>query len=42
MTGLYVIFGGLILFATAVGVYDLLAERQHRRLREKEEQRESA
>jgi len=35
MTGLYVIFGGMILFATAIVVYDLLAERQHRRQRER-------
>jgi hypothetical protein len=31
MTGLYLIFGGMILFASAVGIYDLLAERQARR-----------
>ena len=35
MTGLYIIFGGMILVATAVGVYDLIAERQHRRDRER-------
>ena len=26
-----IIFGGMVLFATVVGVYDLLAERQKRR-----------
>ena len=31
MTGLYVIFGGMVLFATLLGVYDWLAERRHRR-----------
>jgi hypothetical protein len=35
MTGLYIIFGGMILFATAIVAYDLLAERQHRRERER-------
>jgi len=35
MTGLYIIFGGMLLFATIVVVYDLLAERQHRRARER-------
>jgi hypothetical protein len=40
MTGLYIIFGGMILFATVVVVYDLLAERQHRR--ERDQQRRSA
>lgn len=39
MIGLYIIFAGVALFATAVCVYDLLAERQHRRERE---QRKSA
>ena len=34
MTGLYIIFGGITLFAVAVTVYDLLARRQHRRERE--------
>jgi len=37
---LFIIFGGMLLFATIVGVYDLLAERQHRR--ERERQRRSA
>jgi len=40
MTGLYIIFGGMILFATVVVVHDLLAERQHRR--ERDQQRRSA
>jgi len=35
MAGYYVIFGTLILFATAVGLWDLLAERQHRRQKHK-------
>lgn len=35
MTGLYIIFGGMILFATVITLYDLLAERQHRRERER-------
>ena len=35
MTGLYVIFGGMILFATILGVYDLLARRQERRQNER-------
>ena len=34
MTGLYVIFGGMILFATILGVYDQLARRQERRQNE--------
>ena len=37
--GFFVILGGVVLFATVVGIYDLLAERQHRRQRE---QRRSA
>lgn len=32
---LLIIFGGMALFATVVGVYDLLAERQHRHERER-------
>jgi len=32
---LLIIFGGMVLFATIVGVYDLLAQRQHRRERER-------
>ena len=40
MTGLYIIFGGLMLIAVAVTAYDLLARRQHRR--EREQQRRSA
>ena len=40
MTGLYIIFGGMLLFVTIVVAYDLLARRQHRRQRE--EQRRSA
>jgi hypothetical protein len=38
--GLLIIFGGMILFATVVGIYDLLARRQHRRQRD--QQRRSA
>lgn len=37
---LFIIFGGMLLFATGVTIYDLLAERQHRRKRE--QQRRSA
>jgi len=37
---LLLIFGGMLLFATIVGIYDWLAERQHRRRRE--HQRRSA
>jgi hypothetical protein len=33
MTGFYVIFGGMMLFAVSVTIYDLLARRQHRRQR---------
>jgi hypothetical protein len=40
MVGYFIILGGVVLFATIVGVYDLLAERQHRR--EREHQRRSA
>jgi len=40
MVGYFIILGGVVLFATIVGVYDLLAERQHRR--ERERQRRSA
>jgi hypothetical protein len=35
MTGLYFIFGFLMFVATAIAAYDLLAERQHRRERER-------
>lgn len=31
-----IIFGGMVLFATVIGIYDLLAERQHRRERERD------
>ena len=31
MTGVYIILGGMVLVASIVGVYDWLAERQHRR-----------
>jgi hypothetical protein len=34
MTGLYIIFGGMILFAAVVLIYDLLAEAQRRRERD--------
>lgn len=37
---LLIMFGGVLLFVTAVGVYDWLARRQHRRKRE--QQRRSA
>jgi hypothetical protein len=37
---LFIIFGGMLLFAIGVTIYDLLAERQHRRKRE--QQRRSA
>lgn len=40
MVGFFIILGGMVLFATVVGIYDLLAERQHRRQRER--QRRSA
>ena len=39
MTGLYVIFGGMILFVTVVVGYDLFAERHNRH---KGEHRKSA
>lgn len=35
MTGLHIIFGGMILFATVIGVLDWLAERQQVRERER-------
>jgi hypothetical protein len=31
MTSFYIIFGGMMVFATVVGVYDWLAERHDRR-----------
>jgi hypothetical protein len=31
MAGVYIILGGMLLFATFVGVWDLLAERQEKR-----------
>ncbi len=37
---LFIIFGAMLLFATVIGIYDLLAQRQQRRKRE--EQRRSA
>jgi hypothetical protein len=37
---LLIIFGGMLLFATVAGIYDWLAERQHRRRHE--QQRRSA
>jgi hypothetical protein len=37
---LFIIFGGMLLFATVIGIYDLLARRQQRRKRE--QQRRSA
>lgn len=33
---LLIIFGGMLLFATGVTLYDLLARRQHRRKREQQ------
>ena len=38
MAGFFIL-GGMVLFATIIGIYDLLARRQHRRQRE---QRKSA
>jgi hypothetical protein len=32
--GFLLTLGGMVAFATAIGIYDLLAERQHRRKRE--------
>jgi hypothetical protein len=34
MTGLYIIFGGMVLFAVAMTAYDLLTRRPPRRRRE--------
>ena len=31
MTGFFILFGGIALFATVIGVLDLLARRQHRK-----------
>jgi hypothetical protein len=31
MTGIYIMLGGMVLFATVVGIWDLMAERQRRR-----------
>ena len=31
MAGVYIILGGMVLFATVVGLWDLFAERQRRR-----------
>ena len=36
MIGLYIIFGGMMLFAVSVTLYDLLARRRHRAKREYE------
>ena len=33
---LFIIFGGMLLFATGVTIYDLLARRQQRRKRERQ------
>jgi hypothetical protein len=35
MTGLYIIFGGMLLFAAFVVIVDLLAEREDKRERER-------
>ena len=37
--GLYIIFGGMVLFATIVGIYDTIAERHSRHRREREHPR---
>ena len=34
MTGIYIMMGGIVAFVTIIGVMDLLARRQQRRLRE--------
>ena len=31
MTGIYIMLGGMLLFATVIGVLDLLGQRQKRR-----------
>ncbi len=33
MTGVFIILGGMVLFATGVCVYDILSRRQQRRAR---------
>lgn len=33
MTTVFVMLGGVVLFVSAIGVYDILARRQHRRAR---------
>ncbi len=35
MTGIYIMLGGIVLFATIVGIYDIVTRRQHRRERER-------
>jgi hypothetical protein len=32
----FIIFGGMLLFATGITIYDLLARRQHRRRRDQQ------
>ena len=35
MTGVFIMLGGMLAFATVVGVLDLIGQRQHRRGRRK-------
>jgi hypothetical protein len=39
MTGIYIMLGGMVLFATVIGIWDLMAERQRRRQRTREDSR---
>lgn len=36
MIGLYIMMGGIVAFVTIIGVMDLLARRQQRRLRQQQ------
>lgn len=36
MTGIYIMMGGLVAIVTIIGVMDLLARRQRRRLRQQQ------
>jgi hypothetical protein len=38
MTGIFILFGGMLAFATVIGVMDLLAERRDRAARRQREQ----
>jgi hypothetical protein len=31
MTGIYIMLGGMVLFATVIGIWDLIGRRQRRR-----------